>query len=167
MDIKQVPIDDLQPASYNPRKLTEDQHRHLKESISKFGMVDPLIVNSHPGRENIVVGGHMRLLIAKELGLTQVPVYYVNLDEAGERELNLRLNKNGGEFDFEMMANQFDTELLNGIGFTNEDLGLAERAKAGKTRISIRVDSEKAEDVITKIRASLEGVDYELRIRKV
>ena len=94
MQIIKVKIDDLKPAEYNPRKLTKDQHAHLTESVKKFGLVDPIIVNSHVGRENIVIGGHQRLKIAREQGFTEVPVIYVDLDEEHEKELNLRLNKN-------------------------------------------------------------------------
>ena len=123
MQIEQIKIVDLKPADYNPRKLTVDQHRQLTESIKRFGLVDPIIVNRHPGRENVVIGGHQRLKIASELGLTEVPVVYIDLEPERERELNLRLNKNLGEWDWDMLANQFDVSQLKEIGFTNNELG--------------------------------------------
>lgn len=123
MEIHQIKIQDLKPADYNPRKLTKDQHAQLTASIKKFGLVDPIIVNRHPGRENVVVGGHQRLKIASELGFTDVPVVFVDLDEKGERELNLRLNKNLGEWDWDMLANQFEIDDLKDIGFTSNELG--------------------------------------------
>ncbi|QQS44712.1 ParB N-terminal domain-containing protein [Candidatus Roizmanbacteria bacterium] len=55
------------------------------------------MVNSSPNRKDIVIGGHFRLEIAKQLRYTEVPVVYVNIpDEDKEKELNLRLNKNTG-----------------------------------------------------------------------
>jgi DNA modification methylase len=94
----------------------------LKESIKRFGIVDPLVVNSAENRKNIVIGGHFRLVILKELGYKKVPVVYVNIpDIKKEKELNLRLNKNHGEWDMELLAN-FDEELLKEVGFESEEL---------------------------------------------
>jgi DNA modification methylase len=90
--------------------------------LRRFGFVDPLVVNKAVGRENIVLGGHMRIESAKELGIEKVPVVFVDIpDEAKERELNLRLNKNQGEFDFELLA-QFDESFLAEVGFNSEEL---------------------------------------------
>ncbi len=121
MEVKQVNINDLKPSEYNPRRLTEKQAKHLEESIKKFGMVEPIIVNKHPGREQIVVGGHQRLNICKKLGWTEMPVIYVDLDEAKEKELNLRLNHNLGEFDWDLLANHFDEAMLEDVGFDELD----------------------------------------------
>ena len=84
-------------------------------------MVDPLIVNSHPSRQNIVIGGNMRLKVLKNMKYTEVPVVYLNLDEAKERDLNVRLNKTGGEFDLDLLKD-FDESLLEDIGFSSEEL---------------------------------------------
>ena len=126
MKIDIVKIEDLKPASYNPRQMTEDQVKQLTESIKKFGLVDPIIANSNPDRLNIVVGGHQRLKIALSLGFKEVPVVYVNLNEEDERELNLRLNKNLGQWDWEVLANQFDPTELYDVGFTAGELGMYE-----------------------------------------
>jgi ParB-like chromosome segregation protein Spo0J len=53
-------ISELIPAEYNPRQLTKSQYKHLKESLKKFGMVDPVIINKNKDRKNIVIGGHQR-----------------------------------------------------------------------------------------------------------
>lgn len=141
MEIKQVPINELQPASYNPRKLTEDQAKQLEESIRKFGMVDPIIANKRAGRENIVVGGHQRLNIAKLIGMETVPVFYVDLDEEAERELNIRLNKNLGQWDFDKLANEFDVDMLLSVGFSKSELGLLESDKDNVNAVDDRLDS--------------------------
>lgn len=117
-----VPIGELKPSEYNPRKWSEVQIENLKESISRFGLVDPMLCNSAEGRNNIVIGGNFRLKVAKDLGYKEVPVVYVNIpDLEKEKELNIRLNKNQGEFDFELLKD-FSEEFLGDIGFTSEDI---------------------------------------------
>jgi DNA modification methylase len=118
----QYSISDLIFAEYNPRELTKDQHQDLKDSITRFGLVDPLIVNIHKERKNILVGGHQRLKIAKELGYKSVSCVEVELTPEKERELNIRLNKNTGQWDWDALANHFDVGELTEWGFTNDDL---------------------------------------------
>lgn len=122
MEVIQVKISELKAAEYNPRKWPEQAVKDLTESIQRFGMVDAILVNGAPDRRNIVIGGHFRLKIAKDLGYKEVPVVYLDIpDEAKERELNLRLNKNLGEWDYELLA-KFDEKLLEEIGFDSEEL---------------------------------------------
>ena len=109
-------------AEYNPRQLTKDQHSQLKDSIKRFGLVDPLIVNKNKERKNILVGGHQRLRIAKELGINKIPCVEVDLNIDQEKELNIRLNKNVGEWDYDSLANYFDVGELMDWGFTDDEL---------------------------------------------
>lgn len=123
-DIKIVSakIDDLKPSQYNPRKWDEQTINSLKESIVRFGLVDPIIVNSSTERKNVVIGGHFRLKVAKELGYKEMPVIYLNIpDIEKEKELNLRLNKNTGDWDYGLLS-QFDTSLLINVGFKSEEI---------------------------------------------
>lgn len=122
INIVQVAIEDLISADYNPRKWDLDAVKQLKESISKFGLVDPIIVNSAPHRHNIILGGHFRLHCSKELGFKTVPVVYINVpDLEKEKELNLRLNKNSGAWDFKLLGNM-DQELLTMVCFDQLDI---------------------------------------------
>jgi len=122
LNIVYVPINSLRPSEYNPRQWNKEAKKQLKQSISKFGLVDPLVVNSAQGREGVVIGGHFRLAIAEELKYAEVPVVYLNIDDLDkEKELNLRLNKNLGEFDWTMLAN-FGNSMLTDIGFSSEEL---------------------------------------------
>jgi ParB-like chromosome segregation protein Spo0J len=119
-----VSVGGLKPAEYNPRKWDEAAVNQLRTSIQDFGLVDPIIVNAAPSRKGVVIGGHFRLAVAKDMGFREVPVVYVDIpDEARERELNLRLNKNLGEWDWSLLANFNETELL-GIGFSDEELAM-------------------------------------------
>ncbi len=116
------PITSLNPAEYNPRKHTKEQSEQLKKSIERFGFVDPAICNSAKGRENVIIGGHFRFEIAKELGMADVPVVFVDIpDIEKEKELNLRLNKNTGEFDFEKLK-ALDFDVLLDVGFDQKEL---------------------------------------------
>ena len=122
--IIQRDIDTLIFAEYNPRQLTKDQYKHLKDSISRFGLVDPIIVNKNKERKNIIVGGHQRVKLAKDMKIETVPVLEVDLTYERERELNIRLNKNTGEWDMDNLANFFDMDELTDWGFDEKELQL-------------------------------------------
>lgn len=122
LNIVYVPVTELKPSEYNPRKWNEDQVGALSESIRRFGLVDPILCNNAPGRENVVIGGHFRLKVAKDLGHTEMPVVFITVsDLAKEKELNVRLNKNLGEFDFNLLKD-FGEEFLKDVGFSSEEL---------------------------------------------
>lgn len=122
INIVYVPISELKKADYNPRKWSKEQMEQLKESIKRFGIIDPILVNSFEERKNIILGGHFRLEAMKELGYTEAPVVYISIsDMAKETELNIRLNKNQGEFDLDLLS-EFDQSFLSDIGFDNEEL---------------------------------------------
>lgn len=122
LKIQQIAVRELNPAPYNPRIWTPEAIEQLTESIKRFGLVDPIIANSAPNRKNVVVGGHFRLKVAKDLGYREVPVVFVNLpDIEKEKELNLRLNKNTGDWDYELLKN-FDVEFLLDAGFDDASL---------------------------------------------
>lgn len=116
-----VSVNELNPAPYNPRKRPPKAVKDLTESIKRFGVVDPLLVNSAPNRRNVLIGGHFRLEVIKELGFEKVPVVYINIpDIQREQELNLRLNRNTGEWDMELLK-AFDVDLLLDVGFDDTD----------------------------------------------
>ena len=120
--IEQVSTNLLKGATYNPRKHSKESAAQLKESIQRYGLVDPIICNIANERKNVVIGGHFRLEIAKELNMTTVPVVYVDIpDLEKEKELNIRLNRNTGEWDFEKLKD-FNIDTLTDIGFDSGDL---------------------------------------------
>ena len=134
MNIVQKKIATLKLADYNPRKLSDKQEKELTESMRQFGFVQPLIVNSHPQRKNIVIGGHQRLAIAVKMGLKEVPCYMVSLSLEKERELNIRLNKNTGSWDPQKLQLNFNlTELLS-FGFEKKELDFDVDAAIGKPK---------------------------------
>lgn len=112
-----VPLADVVLPAYNPRKLSREQAAHLKESLTKFGPVDPIVVNR---RNRHVVGGNQRVLVARKLGWETFPVVWVDLDDERERELNVRLNANGGDFDIALLAAEFAREDLIAWGLGDD-----------------------------------------------
>lgn len=109
MIIEKKKISDLKPAPYNPRKSNEKQEADLKKSLEKFGVVEPIIFNKQTG---YIVGGHFRVRELKKLGYKEVECVIVDLNEDDEKELNIRLNANTGEWNWEMLQAEWDlTEL--------------------------------------------------------
>jgi len=115
IEIKQ--IKDLKASPYNPRKSTKKQELHLMDSLKKFGVVEPIILNKRTGN---IVGGHFRVRELKKLGYKEVECVIVDLNEDDEIELNIRLNANTGEWDYPMLDN-WDAELLKDYGLELPD----------------------------------------------
>ena len=120
MKIETKLIKDLKPATYNPRQISTKQYKDLKASVKKFGLVDPIIVN----KDMTVIGGHQRLKICKELKHIEIDCVVLDLSKEEERELNIRLNKNTGDFDMDILANEFDIDELVDWGFKHIDLDI-------------------------------------------
>ena len=98
MQIEKKQVTDLLPAEYNPRKELkpgDSEYEKLKRSLEQFGYVEPVIWNKTTGR---VVGGHQRLRVMKDMGLTEVECVVVELPEDKEKALNIALNKISGEW---------------------------------------------------------------------
>lgn len=99
MQIEKLKIQELIPADYNPRKDLkpgDSEYEKLKRSIEEFGYVDPVIWNKTTGK---VVGGHQRLKVLLDMGLTEVECVVIEMDEDKEKALNVALNKISGDWD--------------------------------------------------------------------
>ena len=120
MKIESIKINKLKPATYNPRQISTKQYNDLKKSIERFGLVDPIIVN----KDMTIIGGHQRYKICKELKHTEIDCVVLDLSKEEERELNIRLNKNTGDFDMDILANEFDIDELTDWGFKHIDLDI-------------------------------------------
>jgi hypothetical protein len=112
MEIQKLKIKDLKPAPYNPRKSSITQDENLKKSLEKFGLVEPIIVNKQTGN---IVGGHFRVRELKKMGIKEVDCAMVDLSLEDEKELNIRLNANLGEWDYDLLK-EWDTDLLSEWG---------------------------------------------------
>mgnify|MGYP000914855066 FL=1 len=123
-NLKTFNIYDLTDYSKNPRSLTKQQFEQLKKSLDKFGLIDKPIINAD--EKNTVIGGHQRLRVLRAEGQKSVECWIPSreLDEKEVEELNIRLNKNTGDWDFDTLANNFEVGDLVEWGFTEIDLGL-------------------------------------------
>lgn len=122
LKVEYVPLSSLHHPEKNPRHWSDEVKTQVKESIARYGVVDPLVVNDAPGREGIILGGNLRWEMLKELGHETVPVVHITIaDPKREAELIIRLNKNVASFDIEALA-EFDEAFLADIGFDSEEL---------------------------------------------
>jgi len=101
MTIEEVAIDQLRPDPANPRRISEEELDSLERSIRQFGFVQPVLARRE---ERVVIGGHQRLIAARRLGLTTVPVIWLDISVKQARLLNLALNKISGSWDDALLA---------------------------------------------------------------
>jgi ParB family chromosome partitioning protein len=126
--MEKIKIEELKFAEYNPRKISEKEKENLKKSIKEFGLVNPIIINNNEERKNIVISGHQRITVAKEIGIKEVPIIKVDLNETREKILNIALNKISGEFDEDKLISTLETindeneDSLGYTGFSTEEL---------------------------------------------
>jgi DNA modification methylase len=119
VQVSKIPIGQLNPAAYNPRKDLQPgdpEYEKLKRSIQEFGYVEPIVWNERTGN---IVGGHQRYKVLLDMGMSEVDCVVVDLDDAKEKALNLALNKIQGDWDYlklkdllqELDTGEFDIEL--------------------------------------------------------
>ena len=111
-------IKDLKPHPKNPRQLSKEQEKQLSISLEKFGLADKPIINL----DNTIIGGHQRLRVFKK-GNSEVECWVPDrpLDESEVDEFNIRLNKNTGEWDWDILANSWNPDELVAWGFEAKD----------------------------------------------
>lgn len=125
--VREVEIEKLNPAKYNPRVELRPgmrEWKHLVQSIQEFGLVEPIIWNEKTGN---VVGGHQRLEVLRYLGYDTAPCSIVNLDDYDEKLLNIALNKIQGEWDYEKLEEilkDLETEVAELSGFSADEIAL-------------------------------------------
>ena len=121
-------LKDLKDWPKNPRKITDKQAAQLAKSIVKFGYIEPIQINL----DGTILGGHMRKRILLVAGIAKgdtvvdVRVPSRLLTEEEVEEVNIRLNRNTGEWDFDALANEFDEDKLIDWGFEAPDFGVDE-----------------------------------------
>ena len=103
MEFKKIRIADLIPASYNPRKKLKKgdrEYEKIRNSITEFGYVEPVIVNS----DMTIVAGHQRATVLTDLGYEEIDCIVIDIDKQKEKALNIALNKITGEWNKELLA---------------------------------------------------------------
>jgi ParB-like chromosome segregation protein Spo0J len=180
-EVRTLPVQQLVPAEYNPRtvlKPTDKAYRKLKRSLERFGLVEPLVWNELTGR---VVGGHLRLTILKELGVSEVPVSVVRLGEGEERALNVVLNNREaqGRFEVGKLAvlleelkdlpefddTGFDAGVLRSLDY-EPDGGLAPDVEPDRVEVVLVMSGERFEQVNERLNAAVAEWDVECHVRR-
>jgi len=118
-------INKIKPNPNNPRVIKDDKFKKLVQSLKdlpEMAEVRPIVVN----KDMIVLGGNMRLRAMKEAGWKEVPVKVVDWDEEKQRQFIIKDNVGFGEWDWEMIANEWDSDQLDEWGldvpiFDNEN----------------------------------------------
>ena len=125
MKTKIMKLAEITPAEYNPRvtlKPGDEEYEALKNSLERFGVAEPLIVNETTGK---LVSGHQRLNVLLEMGVEEVEVVLVELGEEQEKLLNIAMNKIEGDWDYaklEAMFSEISAADIKFTGFSEEEL---------------------------------------------
>lgn len=153
-------LKDLKDHPKNPRQISHEDIAHLTTSIDKFGLIDKPIINI----DGQIIGGHQRKKILKKLAIKELECWVPDreLSEKEVEELNIRLNKNTGEFDFDILANQWEVSDLLDWGFTLEEFDLGDVETIESEEESEILEPCKDEDAITKL-----GDIYELNNHRI
>ena len=134
---EQRKLSELTEWGKNPRKLTEKGIKDLTKSIKKFGLAEPIVINT----DGTICGGHGRKKVLESLGVEKVDCYIPERALTGKEfeELNIRLNKNiAGFFDIDKLANEFDFDDLIEWGFDEEELIGSTKEKLSENEIELK-----------------------------
>ena len=124
----------------NPRIIKDDKFKKLVNSIKEFPKmleIRPIVVND----DMVVLGGNMRLKACKEAGLKKIPIIMASeLTEDEQKQFIIKDNVSGGEWDWEMLANEWNAEELDAWGLDVPDFGK-------------EIEAEEQEDLSDKLKS--------------
>jgi len=154
----------------NPRRLSKKQGEELKKSLRKFGQCEPVVIQP----DGTIIGGHQRVRVLKKMGQKRIDVYVPQepLSESEAKELTIRLNKNQGSWDDDMLANLWEVDLLLESGFTPEELHLdviEEENKPKSFSLNAKFENEddlrEAEVDIAAVISKYNTASYKVKIK--
>jgi len=164
-EIIEVKLSEIKLNPNNPRLIKDDKFKKLVNSIKEFPQmlkIRPIVVNS----DMIILGGNMRYKACKEAGLKEVSIIIAdNLTEDQQREFLIKDNTSGGEWDWEVLANEWDSEQLQDWGldvWKNEDIDLDdffEEHEAEEKELKNKIILEYSEDEYDKVIAAFNKID--------
>lgn len=141
--VEKVALNDLTPAPYNARRISDIMFVNLVESIRTLGFIVPIVIN----QDSTIIGGHQRVKAAREVGLIHIPAIRLNLDKEKEKSLNLGLNKINGENDTELeqaLLRGMSMEAAARAGYNNREIGQAMKVAAERKTMG---ESEEPEEL--------------------
>jgi DNA modification methylase len=130
MEIKLVKLSEIKSNPNNPRIIKDDKFRKLVKSIQEFPKmleIRPVVVNA----DMIVLGGNMRLKACKEAGLKEVPIIFADdLTDEEQKQFIIKDNVGFGEWDWDMIANEWDAEQVEEWGLDIPEFSIKEELEA-------------------------------------
>ena len=168
--MQRVPIGTIKNNPNNPRVIKDDKFKKLVQSIKdlpEMAEVRPIVVNT----DMVVLGGNMRLKAMREAGWKDVPIQVVDWDEDKQRQFIIKDNVSGGEWDWEILANEWDTEELQEWGLDlpgfdlnanelGEDFTLPDGDKAPFQQMTFTLADEQAEQIKNAIAEIKQTEEY-------
>lgn len=140
MHFQYLKINKVQPNPENPRVIKDHKYKALVKSIKDFPKmleIRPIVVNT----DMVILGGNMRLRACQEAGLKEIPVIVAkDLTESEQREFTIKDNVSFGEWDWDVLANDWDDSELN-------DWGLDVWKKAEEIDLSILNEDDLSSDL--------------------
>lgn len=184
MLLRTLPIGNLKPAPYNPRKVLKKGspgYRRLERSLAAFELVQPIVWNEHTGH---VVGGHQRVQILKDRGESAVECVIVNLPLEREKALNIALNNSGvgsdwdgdkltgllNELaalpDFDATLTGFDARELDALLYRPTESPIEDEPEPGPAvRVTLLIAPDDWDALRPALDAALSGYDIERHVR--
>jgi len=159
MNFRAIPVGDLKPAEYNPRKKLkagDKEYEKIKNSIKEFGYVEPIIVNY----DMTIIGGHQRLTVLKDIGYTEVQCVVVDIKDINKViALNIALNKISGEWNEQLLADLLvDLQSVNfNTDFTGFDPPEIEQLFSKVHNKEIKEDDFDVDEALKKPHMSIKG----------
>lgn len=181
LEIRTMPLDELKPAPYNPRRALkpgDSAYEKLAASVREFGLVEPLIWNEITGH---IVGGHLRLQILRQLGIESVPVSVVRLSLPREKSLNVVLNNREAQSTFDpqklaqLLRELSDLPELPLTGFDAGDLKslqfqpveeLPSEPPAAEVEVTLTMSPECYEAAAPRVEALVRDFDLRCHVRR-
>lgn len=146
----ELAVKDLKEWDQNPRKITDEQFEKLKAGIQARGFHDVIKVDI----DGTILSGHQRKRALTELGIERVNIVMPNraLTEDERKQIAIESNLHRGMFDFDLLGNSFDTNMLIDLGMTKFGLGLTDMPEDKKARrIVFSIEGDKYEETLTRI----------------
>ena len=167
MQSQKVKLSEIKINPNNPRLIKDDKFKKLVQSVKDFPEmleIRPIVVNA----DMVVLGGNMRLKACKEAGIKEVPIIIAdNLTEDQQREFLIKDNVSGGEWDWEVLANEWDSEQLEEWGLDVSNFDIKEESDdlsndfETNFRIEIVLNDEKTQELLYN---ELISRNYECRL---
>ncbi len=163
-------VSSLKECSKNPRSLSKEQYAQLQDSIGIFGLIDKPIININGD----IIGGHQRKKVLQRMKIKEVECWVPDreLTEKEVEELIIRLNKNTGEFDYDILANEWDINDLLSWGFDVQDFSLNEKEEQQKpikcelvAKFDNADDLREAEIEISAIISKYNDATYKVKVK--